>query len=156
MYDRGHGPSDPSEQTVELLVTAGRAVDSLLAELTGARPLSPLQHAVLRTLADLGPHARVDLAARLETPPADVSRVIDELQDQDLVRAMVVNVGGQHEVVTLTEAGAAARAATLGDLQSVQDVLLASITKGERAQLHHLLRRVCATAARAGHAQGRA
>ncbi|MFD8984853.1 hypothetical protein [Streptomyces sp. NPDC059564] len=81
--------------------------------------------------------------------------MIDELLGQDLVRAMAVNVGGQHEVVTLTAAGAAARAATVGDMKGVQDVLLASITKGESAQLRYLLRRVCATAARAGHGRSK-
>ncbi|QTI43120.1 hypothetical protein JYK04_00882 [Streptomyces nojiriensis] len=152
---QGNGSSNPSEQTVELLVVAGKAVETLVAERSGARVLSLLHQSALKTLSDLGPHARDDLAARLETPPADVSRVIDDLLGQDLVRSMVVNVGGQHEVVTLTAAGAAARAATLGDMKDVQDVLLASITKGERAQLHYLLRRVCATAARAEHGRSR-
>ncbi|MFE2547592.1 hypothetical protein ACFXGI_03435 [Streptomyces sp. NPDC059355] len=140
---------------MELLVVAAKAVETLVAERTGARALSPLHQSTLKTLSDLGPHARDDLAARLETPPAEVSQVIDELLGQGLVRAMVVNVGGRHEVVTLTAAGAAARAATLGDMKGVQDVLLASITKGERAQLHYLLRRVCTTAARAGHGRSR-
>ncbi|MFE5540094.1 MarR family transcriptional regulator [Streptomyces sp. NPDC056519] len=141
---------------MELLMAAGHAVEAMVAERTGARALGPLHQSVLKTLSDLGPHARDDLAARLETPPAEVSQVIDELLGQDLVRAMVVNVGGRHEVVTLTASGAAARAATLGDMKAVQDVLLASITKGERAQLHYLLLRVCATAARAGHGRSRA
>lgn len=57
------------------------------------------------------------------------------------------------EVLTLTAAGTAARATALDHVNGVQDALLASLTKGERAQLHYLLRRVCATAARSGGAQ---
>ncbi|MFE9928440.1 MarR family winged helix-turn-helix transcriptional regulator [Streptomyces sp. NPDC005533] len=153
MYDRGSGSSSPAEQTVHLLAAAGRAVDVLLAERADARGMSPFHLTVLRTLADLGPHARRDLVERMDAPPADVTRVIGDLLARGLVQDMVVTIGGRHEVVTLTPAGTAALAATQDDTLSVQDVLLASLTKGERTQLHYLLRRVCATAARAGAAR---
>ncbi|WP_051838109.1 MarR family winged helix-turn-helix transcriptional regulator [Streptomyces sp. NRRL F-2580] len=153
MYDRGSGSSSPAEQTVHLLAAAGRAVDVLLAERSDARGMSPRHVTVLRTLADLGPHARRDLAERMDAPPADVTRVIDDLLAQGLVQDMVVTIGGRHEVVTLTPAGTAALGAVQDDTLSVQNVLLASLTKGERTQLHYLLRRVCATAARAGAAR---
>ncbi|WP_327265878.1 MarR family winged helix-turn-helix transcriptional regulator [Streptomyces sp. NBC_01232] len=149
MYDRGSGSSNPSEQTVELLAAAGRAVETLVAERIGVRGSSPLHQSVLKALADLGPHAHLDLATQIEAPLDDVVRVIDELMEQGLVHAMVVNIGGRHEVVTLTEAGTEALAATVDDVKSLQDALLASITKGERAQLHYLLRRVYTTATRA-------
>lgn len=76
--------------------------------------------------------------------------MIGDLLAQGLVQDMVVNIGGRHEVVTLTPTGTAALTTMQDDMQSVQDVLLASLTKGERTQLHYLLRRVCATAARVG------
>ncbi len=150
MYDRGNGFSNPSEQTVHLLAAAHRAVDMLMAERLGARGMGAFHRSVLRTLADLGPHARRDLAAQVEAPAADVLRVIGDLLEQGLVQEMVVNIGGRHEVVTLTPAGTAVLDSAHEDMQSVQDVLLGCLTKGERAQLHYLLRRVCATAARAG------
>nr|WSW57615.1 MarR family winged helix-turn-helix transcriptional regulator [Streptomyces sp. NBC_00998] len=149
MYDRGSETSNPSEQTVQLLVAAGRAADSLMADRLSGHGLSPLHRSVLRTLAELGPHALPDLATQTGLPSADVSQVTDVLSSQGLVQVMVVNIGGRQEVVTLTPAGAAALASVQDDMKSVQDVLLASLTKGERTQLHYLLRRVCATAARA-------
>ncbi|MFI8279638.1 MarR family winged helix-turn-helix transcriptional regulator [Streptomyces sp. NPDC085929] len=148
MYDRGSETSNPSEQTVQFLVAAGRAADSLMADRLSGHGLSPLHRSVLRTLAEPGPHALPDLATQTGLPSADVSQVTDVLSSQGLVQVMVVNIGGRQEVVTLTPAGAAALASVQDDMKSVQDVLLASLTKGERTQLHYLLRRVCATAAR--------
>ncbi|MFD9475252.1 MarR family winged helix-turn-helix transcriptional regulator [Streptomyces nojiriensis] len=150
MYDRGSGSSSPSEQTVHLLAAAGKVVDALMTERLRAVGSSPLHRSVLTTLAERGPHARRDLAAQMDVPLAGVSRVIRDLLAQGLVQDMVVNIGGRHEVVTLTPTGAAALTAMQDGMNAVQDVLLASLTKGERTQLHYLLRRVCATAARLG------
>ncbi|MER5868017.1 MarR family winged helix-turn-helix transcriptional regulator [Kitasatospora sp. NPDC002040] len=133
---------------MHLLSTAGRAVETLLAERSSARGLSPLHRSLLETLTDLGPHARTDLAAQVEAPEADALRVVDELVAQELAQVMVVHIGGRHQVVALTPAGTAALGAVQDDTASVQDELLASLTRGERTQLHYLLRRVCATAAR--------
>ncbi|MFG2715385.1 MarR family winged helix-turn-helix transcriptional regulator [Streptomyces goshikiensis] len=135
---------------MHLLAAAGRAADALMTERVSAGGLSPLHQSVLRTLAEWGPYARRDLAARMDVPSADVSRVIRDLLTQGLVQDVVVNIGGRHDVVTLTPTGTAALTTVQDDMRSVQDVLLASLTKGERAQLHYLLRRVCATAARLG------
>ncbi|WP_328885611.1 MarR family winged helix-turn-helix transcriptional regulator [Streptomyces sp. NBC_00316] len=131
-------------------MAAGRAVDTLMAERLSVRGLSPLHRSVLDTPAALGPHARLDLATQVEMPEADVSRVIGDLLAQGLVQVMVVHIGGRHEVVTLTPAGTAAVGAMQDDMESVQEVLLASLTRGERTQLHYVLRRVYATAARCG------
>ncbi|MEV8422042.1 MarR family winged helix-turn-helix transcriptional regulator [Streptomyces niveus] len=135
---------------MRLLAAAGSAVDTLMAERLRARGLNSHHQSVLQALADLGPHARRDLAARVGLPVADLSRAIGDLLARDLVQVMVVNIGGRHEVVTLTPGGTAALRALQDDMRSVQNVLLASITRGERAQLHYVLRRVCATASRAG------
>ncbi|MFJ9338704.1 MarR family winged helix-turn-helix transcriptional regulator [Streptomyces sp. NPDC101733] len=150
MYDRGHQSRDPSQLTVDLLSAAGRAVEARAAQRLGARGLSPLHQAVLTTLAELGPHARRDLATHMERPEAEASRVIDDLLARGLVQTMIVNVGGRQEVVAPTPAGASMLRTAEEDLRAVQDVLLSSLTKGERTQLHYLLHRVCATAARTG------
>ncbi|MFD5412511.1 MarR family winged helix-turn-helix transcriptional regulator [Streptomyces nojiriensis] len=121
-----------------------------MTERLSAGGLSTLHRSVLRMLAEWGPHARRDLAAQMDVPPVDVSRVIRDLLAQGLVEDMVVNIGGRHEVVTLTPTGTAALTTVQDDMNAVQDVLLASLTKGECTQLHYLLRRVCATAARVG------
>ncbi|WP_406195381.1 MarR family winged helix-turn-helix transcriptional regulator [Kitasatospora sp. NBC_01560] len=148
MYDRRKGSSSPFEQTVFLLSEAGRAADSLLARRLEDRGMSPVHLTVLSTLARLGPHARLDLAARLQVPAADATRTLDDLQSAGLVQSLFVQVGGRHEVVTLTSAGETALELLHGEAAAAQHDLLASLTRGERTQLNSLLRRVCATAAR--------
>ncbi|MCX4775986.1 MarR family winged helix-turn-helix transcriptional regulator [Streptomyces sp. NBC_01264] len=150
VYDRGSGSSSPSEEIAYLLAEAGRAVDALMAERPGMRLLGPLHQTVLRTLADLGPHARLDLAEQLQAAPAAVAQAVDDLLAQGLMQAMVINLGGRHEVVALTPAGVAALTTMRNDLESLHGTLLASLTKGERAQLRYLLRRIRASATRAG------
>ncbi|MER5867059.1 MarR family winged helix-turn-helix transcriptional regulator [Kitasatospora sp. NPDC002040] len=153
MYNRRSGSSATSEQTVHLLAAAGRAVDAMMAERLEQHGVGPVHQAVLEALAALGPHARSDLAAQVELPEAEALRVVDELLVLGLVQAMVVNIGGRHEVVALTPAGEDALAeaqAVQDDVLPVQELLLASLTRGERTQLHYLLRRVCAAATRSG------
>ncbi|MFI5761671.1 MarR family winged helix-turn-helix transcriptional regulator [Streptomyces sp. NPDC051563] len=150
MYDRGSGSSSPPEEIAYLLAEAGRAVDALMAERPGLRLLDPVHQTVLRTLAELGPHARLDLAEYLQATPSVVTQAIDDLLAQGLMQSMVVTMGGRHEVVALTPAGTTALTAMQHDLESLHSTLLASLTKGERAQLRYLLRRVRASATRAG------
>ncbi|MFI5531329.1 MarR family winged helix-turn-helix transcriptional regulator [Kitasatospora sp. NPDC051853] len=148
MYDRRSGASNPSERTVRLLSRAGRAMDAMLAARLAARGLTPLHQSVLEALTELGPHGLPDLAEHLDSDEATLSPVVDELAAEGLVDVLVVHIGGRQRVVTVTEAGTAAATACGTDEQAVQDVLLASLTRGERAQLHYMLRQVCASAAR--------
>ncbi|MGV9263791.1 MarR family winged helix-turn-helix transcriptional regulator [Kitasatospora sp. NPDC003701] len=148
MYDRRKGSSSPFEQTVHLLSEAGRAADSLLAERLEFRGMSPAHLSVLSMLARLGPHARPDLLAHVQGAAAETARTLDELLAAGLVQSLFVQVGGRHEVLTLTSAGQVALEILHGDASAVQEGLLASLTRGERTQLNSLLRRVCATASR--------
>lgn len=148
MYDRRKGSSSPFEQTVHLLSEAGRAADSLLAERLEFRGMSQAHLSVLSMLARLGPHARPDLLAQVPGAAAETARSLDELLSAGLVQSLFVQVGGRHEVLTLTSAGQVALEILHSDASAVQDGLLASLTRGERTQLNSLLRRVCATASR--------
>lgn len=151
MYERGRGSSKPSEQIVHLLSAAGAAADALLAERLRERGMSKVHQQVLSALAGFGPHARLDLAVQVAASEADAARVVDELLADGLVQSMVVHVGGRQQLVMLTPAGQAVLDALHGDATATQDVLLVSLTRGERTQLKYLLRRVCASAAAAAH-----
>lgn len=155
VYDRRSGASNPSERTVRLLAQAARSLDAMLtARLTG-RGLSALHQSVLEALTELGPHGLPDLARQLDVEESALSPVVEELTAHGLVDLLVVHVGGRRRLVTVTEAGTAAAAAGGTDEQEVQDQMLASLTRGERAQLHYMLRQVCASASR-GSARPRA
>ncbi|MFJ1708389.1 MarR family winged helix-turn-helix transcriptional regulator [Kitasatospora sp. NPDC088346] len=152
MYDGRKGSSSPLQQTVHLLSTAGRAAERGLTERLARRGMSRAHLSVLSALAEHGPHARPDLAATLGPDAAQASGVVDDLLSARLVESFHVQIGGRHEVVTLTPAGREALDRLHADAAAVQDGLLAPLTRGERAQLNALLHRVCALAARTGPA----
>ncbi|MFD4394504.1 MarR family winged helix-turn-helix transcriptional regulator [Kitasatospora sp. NPDC058478] len=153
MYDGRTGSTSPFEQTVYLLSTAGRAVDRLLADRLDARGMGPAHQALLSALAQLGPHGRRDLtehaaATATAATGADSAQALDDLLSAGLVHSMVVQIGGRQEVLTITPAGQAALDVLHDDASAVQGDLLSSLTKGQRAELNSLLRRVCTAAAR--------
>ncbi|MFE4975370.1 MarR family winged helix-turn-helix transcriptional regulator [Kitasatospora sp. NPDC056651] len=148
MYDGRQGSSSPFEQSVYLLSEAGRAVDRLLTERLAHRGLTPVHHALLSSLAQLGPHSRKDLTARVPATAPEVEQALDDLLSARLLQAMVVHVGGRQEVLTITASGESALDVLHADASAAQDDLLASLTKGQRVELNSLLRRVCAAAAR--------
>ncbi len=148
MYDGRTGSASPFEQTVYLLSTAGRAVDRLLAGRLDTRGMGPAHQALLSALARLGPHGRRDLTEHAAATGTDADQALDDLLSAGLVHAMVVHIGGRQEVLTITPAGQAALDVLHEDASVVQEDLLAPLTKGQRAELNSLLRRVCAAAAR--------
>ncbi|GAB7183831.1 hypothetical protein ATKI12_3662 [Kitasatospora sp. Ki12] len=148
MYDGRTGSTSPFEQTVYLLATAGRAVERSLAARLEHRGLTSTHHALLSTLARHGPHGRHDLTTRVTAPAPEVDQALDDLLSARLLQSMVVHVGGRQEVLTITASGQAALDVLHTDASSLQEDLLAPLTKKQRVELNSLLRRVCAAAAR--------
>ncbi|WP_405014875.1 MarR family winged helix-turn-helix transcriptional regulator [Kitasatospora sp. NBC_01539] len=148
MYDGRKGSSSPFEQTVHLLAAASGAAEARLAERLAGRDTTRDHLSALEALARLGPHARPDLAARLPLGPTAAARVVGDLLSAGLAQSFFVQIGGRHEVMTITAAGQEALQRLHDDVSSVQDDLLSALTRGERSQLNALLRRVCATSAR--------
>ncbi|MFB7122113.1 MarR family transcriptional regulator [Kitasatospora xanthocidica] len=148
MYDGRTGSTSPFEQTVYLLSTAGRAADRLLADRLGSRGMGRAHQTLLSALAQLGPHGRHDLVERAAATGTDADQALDDLLSAGLVHSMVVHIGGRQEVLTITPAGQAALDVLHEDASAVQEDLLAPLTKGQRAELNSLLRRVCAAAGR--------
>ncbi|MEV4615502.1 MarR family winged helix-turn-helix transcriptional regulator [Kitasatospora sp. NPDC049258] len=146
MYDGRKGSSSPLQQTVHLLSLAGGQARLRLAERLEGQGRSLAHLSILSTLAELGPHARPDLVARTDGDPADAARALDDLQAAGLVDRMQVQFGARQEVVLITPAGRSALDGLYADVAAVQDDLLSRLTRGERAQLNALLRRVCASA----------
>ncbi|MFI6448932.1 MarR family winged helix-turn-helix transcriptional regulator [Kitasatospora sp. NPDC050543] len=148
MYDGRKGSSSPLQQTVHLLVSAGRTAELRLTERLAERGMRPGHLSALSTLAEHGPHAKPDLAARIKLSPAEAGPVLDDLLSSGFVETIHIQADRRHEVVMLTAAGRQALDNLHSDAAVVQDDLLSPLTKGERAQLNALLHRVCALAAR--------
>ncbi len=125
-----------------LLSKTGKTARERLATRLAAHDLRLWHMAVLAALADFGPHAQRDLAARLGIDSSDLVRVIDDLAAADRVERTRDTTDRRRVQVTLTPAGRT----TLADLQTeariVQADLLAPLTPAEQAQLHALLLRV--------------
>ncbi|MFJ5228570.1 hypothetical protein ACIQBJ_01610 [Kitasatospora sp. NPDC088391] len=144
MFDSRRESSDPFEQPVHLLSALAREAEARMDERLAARGSSRAHREVLTVLHRAGPHGRADLAA----PAA----VLDDLLALGLVRTMAVQLGGgRQEVLLLAPAGEAALAALHTDAEAVQDGLMVALSRGERAQLGSLLRRMHASLGQDGN-----
>ncbi|MFI6294304.1 MarR family winged helix-turn-helix transcriptional regulator [Nonomuraea sp. NPDC050790] len=128
--------------TAYLLSRTGKAARDGLAGELAAGGWRMWHLAVLAALADFGPHAQRDLAARLSIDPSDVVKVLDELAAAGRVQR-VRDAGDRRRVlVTITAAGGGALEEQVRRLRGVQDALLAPLSEPERRTLHDLLARV--------------
>ncbi|MFD8597925.1 hypothetical protein ACFV1L_23255 [Kitasatospora sp. NPDC059646] len=141
MFDGRKESSDPFEQSVYLLSVLARAAEDGIGERLAARGLDRVHQEVLTVLAQAGPHGRADLVRRIASP--DAAAAVDALLARGLVQAMTVHVGGaRQEVLMLSPDGQGELTAMHADAAAVQDALMVSFTRGDRAQLNALLRRM--------------
>lgn len=146
------GPTPPTLTglTTYLLSRTGKAARGALVSQLAESGLRLWHMAVLAALADHGPHAQRELAARLAVDPSDVVKVVDELAAHGWVdRAR--DPGDRRRVrVTLTPEGRDALTGLTARSAEVQDAVLAPLDAAERATLHALLTRVYADLERRG------
>ncbi|MGK4579473.1 MarR family winged helix-turn-helix transcriptional regulator [Kitasatospora sp. HPMI-4] len=128
--------------TTYLLSKVGKSARTRLAERLADRDMRLWHMAVLAALADFGPHAQRDLAARLGIDPSDMVKVIDELAAAGQVERNRDQADRRRVRVTLTPAGHTALASLTAEATAVQDAVLAPLTEQERTQLHALLTRL--------------
>ncbi|WP_231591128.1 MarR family winged helix-turn-helix transcriptional regulator [Saccharothrix sp. ST-888] len=135
-------PPSLTALTTYLLSKVGKSARTRLAERLADHGVRLWHMAVLAALADFGPHAQRDLAARLGIDPSDVVKVIDELARAGQVERNRDTADRRRVSVTLTPAGRAALTALTAEATAVQDAVLAPLTEQERVQLHTLLTRI--------------
>lgn len=99
---------------------------------------------VLSSLAEFGPSAQRDLSIRLRIDASDLVSVLDDLEDEGLVRRERDTRDRRRHAVTLTTEGRTRLAHRLAISRELDDRLLAPLNEEERAQLHRLLVRVYA------------
>ncbi len=128
--------------TVYLLSRTGKAARGAMATRLAEDGLRLWHMAVLAALADFGPHAQRDLAARLSVDPSDMVKVVDDLADAGYAVRTRDPVDRRRVRVSLTAEGGKALADLTARATAVQDAVLAPLDSGERAQLHALLTRV--------------
>ncbi|MFG2819925.1 MarR family winged helix-turn-helix transcriptional regulator [Kitasatospora sp. NPDC048365] len=142
MNDPDAVPPSLTALSTYLLSRVGKAARTALGERLAERGLRLWHMAVLAALADFGPHAQRDLAARLRIDPSDLAKAVDQLATAGQVERSRDPADRRRVSVTITPAGRAALAELDGEARQVQDALLAPLDPAERAQLHALLGRV--------------
>lgn len=128
--------------TIYLLSRTGKAARGAMATQLAEDGLRLWHMAVLAALADFGPHAQRDLAARLSVDPSDMVKVVDDLAGAGYAVRTRDPVDRRRVRVSLTPEGGKALADLTARATAVQDAVLAPLDSGERAQLHALLTRV--------------
>ncbi|WP_190214976.1 MarR family winged helix-turn-helix transcriptional regulator [Kitasatospora indigofera] len=156
MYDGRKGSPSPLQQAIHLLPLAGRAAELRLTQRLAERGMTRAHLAMLAALAEHGPHAKPDLAARSGLALADALPIVADLLATRLVEVFPVHIDRRHEVVMVNAAGRERLELLHTEAAAAQDDLLRPLTRGERAQLNALLRRVCAAAERPGPGTPRA
>ncbi|WP_328471972.1 MarR family winged helix-turn-helix transcriptional regulator [Streptomyces sp. NBC_00448] len=135
-------PPSLSELTTYLLSKAGKEARSRLAERLAEEGLRLWHMAVLAALADFGPHAQRDLAARVAIDASDIVKVVDDLAEAGYAERARDSVDRRRVNVAITPKGRTALKRLRLKAGVVQDEILAPLDGDECDQLHALLSRV--------------
>lgn len=130
--------------TTYLLSKTGKEARSRLAERLAEEGLRLWHMAVLAALADFGPHAQRDLAARVAIDASDIVKVVDDLAEAGYAERARDSVDRRRVNVAITPKGRTALKRLRLKAAVVQDELLAPLDGDECDQLHALLTRVYA------------
>ncbi|MEV7218220.1 MarR family winged helix-turn-helix transcriptional regulator [Kitasatospora cineracea] len=143
LYDGRKESSNPFEQTVHLLSVLGRAADAMLDGRLAGQGLGRVHRSVLTALAQDGPHGLPDLARQANAPVEEVRGAVEALLARGLVQVVPVRIhDGREDVVMPVPGGRGALDAAHAEAAAVQEALTTMLTRGERAQLNNLLRRM--------------
>ncbi|MDW5595249.1 MarR family transcriptional regulator [Conexibacter stalactiti] len=97
---------------------------------------------VLLALTESGPASQADLGRRLGIDRSDMAAVVADLEGDGLIARERDPGDRRRNVVTATEAGAAALARLDERVSAAQEQLLAPLSAPERTELTRLLRRL--------------
>ncbi len=101
--------------------------------------LTPLQYAVLQTLADSGPQDQVTLGGATALDRSTVTVVVRKLEQRYLLERSQSERDGRAKIVSLTKAGAALLREVRSAVDSAQRRITSPLTVAEAATLMQLL-----------------
>jgi MarR family transcriptional regulator, lower aerobic nicotinate degradation pathway regulator len=101
-----------------------------------------MHHAVLSTVAELGPLSQAELGRSLSIDPKDMVAILNDLQDDDLVTRAPDAKDRRKNAVTLSPSGKSRLRQTEELGREANDELTAALTPAERTQLMGLLARI--------------
>ncbi|GAA2574847.1 MarR family transcriptional regulator [Winogradskya consettensis] len=127
-----------------LLGRAAARGHRLVTEALAAEGLRMMHHAVLATVAELGPVSQADLARTLRVDPKDMVAIIHDLRGDALIDQTPDPADRRKNAITLTPAGQETLTRTTRLGNQANTTLTAGLTPAEEAQLIALLTRVVA------------
>ena len=101
--------------------------------------LTPLQYAVLQTLADSGPQDQVTLGGATALDRSTVTVVVRKLEQRYLLERSQSERDGRAKIVSLTKAGAALLREVRSAVDTAQRRIVSPLTVAEAATLIQLL-----------------
>ncbi|BBB01594.1 putative MarR family transcriptional regulator [Actinacidiphila reveromycinica] len=137
-------PPSLTALTPYLLSKTGKEARSRLAASLAEEGLRLWHMAVLAALADFGPHAQRDLAARVSVDASDIVKVVDDLAAAGYAGRARDAADRRRVNVAITPEGRAALERLRRKAAVVQEEVLAPLDAAECEQLHALLSRVYA------------
>jgi DNA-binding MarR family transcriptional regulator len=120
----------------ELLFVAQQAAQALAIERLEPLGLSPRAWGVLSTLAESGPLTQIELATTMSIDRTAMVYLLDELEDQALVKRVRSPQDRRAFLIHLTAGGQAAQRRAATALTGAADTLLTPLDAAER---HHLV-----------------
>lgn len=107
--------------------------------------LRPRHLIALDLLRERGPLSQQVLGEALSLDPSNVVGLLNELEERGLVIRRRDPADRRRHIVTLSDAGGRALAASAAGVTDVEDSLFKALTPAERATLHELLVRAVGT-----------
>jgi DNA-binding MarR family transcriptional regulator len=137
--------SEPHRLSGTVLWLLGRAAQrghQLARERLEAGGIRKWHYAVLAALKEFGQQSQADIGRRLGLDRSDMVAVLNDLQADDYVTREPDPADRRRNVVTISDAGAAALARFDRLVAEADGLLLADLSAAERDQLVALLKRI--------------
>jgi DNA-binding MarR family transcriptional regulator len=134
-------PLRRSSALLDLLARRMRAEGESVLSMVGLRPRHMIALTVLR---DRGDSSQQDLATTLQIDRTNLVGLLNELETEGLIERRRSAEDRRRHTVAITETGHERLARAEFALAAVENVVLASLTDGERDQLYTLLQKATA------------
>jgi len=108
----------------------------------GPFDITPLQFAVLNTLAENGSRDQATIGGLAALDRTTVAVVIQKLQDRGLITRVQSNTDKRSKIVSITDAGLALLAAVAASVRRAQDRTVAPLTGVERGEFLRLMNKL--------------
>jgi DNA-binding MarR family transcriptional regulator len=146
MADGPYAPARIRALPSWLLGRAAARGHRLVAKALAREGIRMMHHAVLATVAELGPVSQAELGRTLGVDPKDMAAIVGDLDQEGLVVRLPDPADRRKNAISLSGSGAQLlrRTEKLGEQANAE--LTAALTPGEREQLIGLLSRIVSPA----------